>query len=207
MQLCQEPTLAFPRSDQEYLLITNSSTPTTELPGGLCATLAQRNNQNQIQVISHASRQSKENKKNYTSFLLETAAAVWGMDNFNEYLKGSQFTLYMDPTLAKDLGTAQMKTWNRLKTAMSERNFNTQNCQNADLPQHLKQRQRNQKDKQHITTCISTEQFLLTTSKDFLYTLSKPTGSINLDFLEQSFSNKERCKSASWSKRLTKWHR
>jgi hypothetical protein len=67
-QLCQEPTLALPRSDREYLLITNASTPTTELPGGLLATLAQRNNQNQIQVISHASRQLKENEKNYTPF-------------------------------------------------------------------------------------------------------------------------------------------
>jgi hypothetical protein len=101
--------LAFPRSDQEYLLITNAYTPTTELPGGLCATLAQRNNQNQIQVISNASRQLKENEKNYTPFLLETAAAVWGMDNFNKYLKGSPFTLYMDPTVAPDLGTTQMK--------------------------------------------------------------------------------------------------
>jgi hypothetical protein len=31
---------------------------------------------------------SKKTKKNYTSFLLEMAAAAWGMDNFNEYLKG-----------------------------------------------------------------------------------------------------------------------
>jgi len=36
---------------------------------------------------SHASRQLKENEKNYSPFLLETSAAVWGMDNFNEYLK------------------------------------------------------------------------------------------------------------------------
>jgi len=62
------------------------------------------------------------------------AATVWGMDNFNEYLKGSRFTLYTDHTLAPDLGTTQMKTWNRLKTAMSEQNFLTKNCQNADLP-------------------------------------------------------------------------
>jgi len=58
-----------------------------------------------IKIISHASRQLKENEKNYKPFLLETAAAVWGMDNFNEYLKGSWFTLYTDPTLAPDLGT------------------------------------------------------------------------------------------------------
>jgi hypothetical protein len=59
-QLCQEPTLAFPRSDQKYLLITNAFTPMTALPGGFCATLAQQDDKNQIKIISHASRQLKE---------------------------------------------------------------------------------------------------------------------------------------------------
>ncbi len=97
-QLAKQPTLAFPRPDQEYLLITNAYLPDPNSPGGLCANLAQRNNLGQIQIISHASRQLRENEKNYTKFLLETPAAAWGMDNFNEYLKGSQFTLYRDLT-------------------------------------------------------------------------------------------------------------
>jgi hypothetical protein len=80
--------LAFPRSDQSYLLITNAYTQDTDLPGGLCTTLAQKDDRNQIKIISHTSRQLKENETNYTSFLLEMAAAAWGMDNFNEYLKG-----------------------------------------------------------------------------------------------------------------------
>jgi hypothetical protein len=83
-QLSKQPALAFPRSDQNYLLITNAYTPDPDLPGGLCVTLAQKDKYNRIQIISHASRQLKENKKNYTKFLLETAAAAWGMDNFNE---------------------------------------------------------------------------------------------------------------------------
>ena len=41
-QLCQQPALAFPRSDQNCLLITNAYTPDTDLPGGLYATLAQK---------------------------------------------------------------------------------------------------------------------------------------------------------------------
>jgi len=32
---------------------------------------------------------------NYSPFLLEAAAAVWGMDFFNEYLKGKRFILYI----------------------------------------------------------------------------------------------------------------
>jgi hypothetical protein len=50
--------------------------------------LAQRDDQNRTKIISLTSRQLKENEKNYTLFLLEVAAAAWGMDNFNEYLKG-----------------------------------------------------------------------------------------------------------------------
>jgi hypothetical protein len=36
----------------------------------------------------HVSRQLKNHEINYSPFLLEAAAAVWGMDFFNKYLKG-----------------------------------------------------------------------------------------------------------------------
>jgi len=107
-KLSKQPALAFPRHDWDYLLITNAYLPNKDSPGGLCANLAQRNNLGKIQIISHTSRQLKENEKNYTRFLLETAAAAWGMDNFNEYLKGSKFTLYRDLTIETTLGTTQL---------------------------------------------------------------------------------------------------
>jgi hypothetical protein len=102
--LGQELTLAFPRADRKYLLITNAYTTTTDLP--------QKDVTGQTHIISLASRQLKENKKNYSPFLLETAAAVWSMDNFNKYLKWSQFTHCADVTPTPELGTTQMKTWN-----------------------------------------------------------------------------------------------
>jgi hypothetical protein len=37
------------------------------------------------------------------------------MDNFNEYLKGSQFTLYIDPTPAPELGTMQNESLESIK--------------------------------------------------------------------------------------------
>jgi RNase H-like domain found in reverse transcriptase len=119
-------------------LVTNAYSPTQNLPGGLCATLAQTVKSSQIHVTSHASRQLKENEKNYSPFLLETSAAVWGMDNFNEYLKGSKLTLYADPTLAPNMGTLQTKTLNQLWTAMMENNFVTRSRQISDLPADLK---------------------------------------------------------------------
>jgi hypothetical protein len=93
-QLSKQPALAFPRTDWDYLLITEAYLPDLNSPGGLCANLAQRNDKGKVQIISHASRQLKENEKNYTKFLLEMAAAAWEMENFNEYLNGSKFTLY-----------------------------------------------------------------------------------------------------------------
>jgi hypothetical protein len=140
-QLAKQPALAFPRHDWNYLLITNAYRPDQDSSGGLCATLAQRNHLGKIQIISHASRQLKENEKNYTRFLLETAAAAWGMDNFNEYLKGSKFTLYRDLTTETTLGTTQLKTLNRLRNTMIEHNFEIQDRQKADLPDFLKKRQ------------------------------------------------------------------
>ncbi len=140
-QLAKQPALAFPRHDWDYLLITNAYLPDKDSPRGLCANLAQRNHLGKIQIISHASRQLKENEKNYTRFLLETAAAAWGMDNFNEYLKGSRFTLYRDLTTETTLGTIQLKTLNRLRNTMIEHDFEIQDRQKADLPDFLKKKQ------------------------------------------------------------------
>jgi hypothetical protein len=40
-----------------------------------------------------ASRQLKNHEKNYLPFLLEAAATVWGMDHFDEYLKGKKISV------------------------------------------------------------------------------------------------------------------
>ena len=62
-QQAKQPALAFPRHDQEYLLITNAYLPDNDSPGGLCANLAQRNHLGKIQIISHASRQLREKRR------------------------------------------------------------------------------------------------------------------------------------------------
>jgi len=74
-------------------------------------------------------------------FLLETAAAAWGMDNFNECLKGSKFMLYKDLTTEATLGTTQLKMLNRLRTTMTEHDFEVQDRQKSDLPDFLKKKQ------------------------------------------------------------------
>jgi hypothetical protein len=58
-------------------------------------------------AISFASGQLKDHEMNYSPFLLEAAAAVWGMDFFNGYLKGKRFILYTDHKPLEKIG----KTW------------------------------------------------------------------------------------------------
>jgi hypothetical protein len=78
-QLISEPVMAFPRLDRQYALITDAATGTADTPGGLGAILTQVD---------------KDGK--FSPFLLEAAAAVWGMDHFNVYLKGKKFKLNTD---------------------------------------------------------------------------------------------------------------
>jgi hypothetical protein len=65
------------------------------------------------------------------------------MDNFNEYLNNSNFILYKDALTNTGLGTTQVKTLNRLKTTMSEHEFEIRDRQKSDLPDFLKKGQLN----------------------------------------------------------------
>jgi hypothetical protein len=82
---------AFPSLDCQNALITDAATDTADKPGGLGAILTQVDKDGKFNAISFASRQLKDHEKNYSPFLLDAAAAIWGMDHFNEYLKGKKF--------------------------------------------------------------------------------------------------------------------
>jgi hypothetical protein len=94
--LCSEPIMDYPRSNRPYALITNVSLGDDKKPGGLGAILTQINPNGQHCVIAYASRKLQKHKCNYTPFLLEMQAAIWGMDNFTTYLRGWKFTLVTD---------------------------------------------------------------------------------------------------------------
>ncbi len=122
-QLTSEPVMAFPKSDRQYALITDAATGTADTPGGLGAILTQVDKEGNFHAISFASRQLKDHEMNYTPFLLEAAAAVWGMDFFNEYLKGKRFIPYTDHKPLEKLGHLHSKMLNRLQTVLLEHDF------------------------------------------------------------------------------------
>jgi hypothetical protein len=84
--LVSEPVMAFP--NRQYALITDAATGTADTAGGLGTIITQKDKFDNFYAISYGSSQLKDHEKNYSPFLLESAAAMWGMDTFNEYLKG-----------------------------------------------------------------------------------------------------------------------
>ena len=114
--------------------VTNAATGTAETPGGLGAILTQKDQDGKFYAISFASRQLKDHEKNYSPFLLEAATAVWGMDHFNEYLKGKKFILYTDHKPLEKLGHLHSKTMNRFQTALLEHDFIIQYKKGSDMP-------------------------------------------------------------------------
>ena len=140
-QLTSQPTMAYPRSDRQYALITDASTGSATEAGGLGAILTQVDTKGCFHAIAYASRQLKTNEKNYSPFLLEAAAAVWGMEHFHEYLKGKRFILYTDHKPLEKLGHLHSKTMNRLQSAMLEYDFLIQYKKGSNMPADFLSRQ------------------------------------------------------------------
>jgi hypothetical protein len=115
--------MAFPRTDRQYALITDAATGSADFSGGLGAILTKMAKNGNHYAISFASQQLKDQEKYYSQFLLEATAAVWGMETFNEYLRGKQLILFTDHKPLEKLGHLHTKTLDRLQTALLEHNF------------------------------------------------------------------------------------
>jgi hypothetical protein len=117
--LCSQPVLAYPRADRQYALITDASFGDENTAGGLGAILTQIDGQGKFYVIAYASRKLQKHEKNYTPFLLEMQAAIFGMETFEVHLKGRQFKLFTDHKPLEKLGKVHTKTLNRLQQMMN----------------------------------------------------------------------------------------
>ena len=134
LALTSDPVVAYPRNDRNYALIVDASTGTATTEGGMGAILTQIDKNGSFHVISYGSRQLIKHEKNYSPFLLEMAAAVWGMDFYNEYLKGKQFTLYTDHRPLEKMSHLHTKTLNRLQLSMLEYDFVIQYKKGINMP-------------------------------------------------------------------------
>ena len=121
--LISAPILAYPQLNRPFILATDASTGDVNNPGGLGAVLSQIHDDGIERVVAYASRSLKTHEKNYSAFLLELAAASWGIDHFDVYLKGKPFTLITDHKPLVALNNTHKKTLNRLQEQMNEYSF------------------------------------------------------------------------------------
>jgi len=132
--LCSEPVMDYPRRNRPYCLITDASGGDEKHPGGLGAILTQLDENNQHKVIAYASRKLATHEKNYTPFLLEMQASIWGMEHFFTYLRGRHFTLFTDHKPLEKLGAVHTKTLNRLQEMMNSYDFTIQYKKGSEMP-------------------------------------------------------------------------
>ena len=131
--LCSEPVVDYPRKGRPYSLITDASLGDDKKPGGLGAILTQEERGEQV-VIAYASRKLQKHERNYTPYLLEMQAAIWGMEHFSTYLRGRHFTLYTDHKPLEKLGKVHTKTLNRLQEAMNTFDFKIVYKKGSEMP-------------------------------------------------------------------------
>ena len=114
--LSSSPCIHFPNPKFHYVLETDGSLE------GLGADLLQLTPEG-LAPIAFASRSLQPAEKNYSAFLLEHAAAVFGVETFRHYLTGIPFTLAMDHKPLEKLSKVHTRTLLRLKELMSEFSF------------------------------------------------------------------------------------
>ena len=132
--LCSEPIVDYPRKNRPYSLIVDASTGTPEIAGGLGAILTQTDEDGEEKVIAYASRQLLKHEKNYTPFLVEMQAMIWGMDHFDTYLRGRKFTVFTDHKPLENQTKRQDKTMNRLTEAFLKYNFEIKYKKGSEMP-------------------------------------------------------------------------
>lgn len=132
--LVSEPVVAYPKRNRPYALITDASLGDDLKPGGLGAILTQIDENQSHQVIAYASRKLQKFESNYTPFLLEMQAALWGMEHFSNYLRGRHFTLFSDHKPLEKLGKVHSKTLNRLQEAMNSYDFEIRYKKGEEMP-------------------------------------------------------------------------
>jgi hypothetical protein len=122
--LMSAPIVMNPNREGRFILQTDASTGTDTATGGMGAVLLQEQKDKTERVVAYASRGLKDHKVNYRAFLLEKAAACWGIDYFDTYLTPpKQFTLCTDHWPFETMLTVHKNTLNNLELLMLRFNF------------------------------------------------------------------------------------
>ena len=129
------PLLQYPDYLREFLLFTDAATGKADKSGeskvgGLGAFLAQQNNGGRIYPLGYAGRGLKPHEENYSAFLLELAAALYGLDEFHHIIDRFPTRLFTDhqPLVAfsNPLSSVHCRTLTRLQESLMSRPLTVQ---------------------------------------------------------------------------------
>ena len=118
--ICAAPILKYPSRVGKFHLFVDAALGDQSNEGGLGAVLMQEDEHAVKRPIAYASRRLLSHEANYPAFLLEMQAAVYGMEMFDNYLRGRAFCLYSDHKPISKLSTVHTKTLNRLQLKMQD---------------------------------------------------------------------------------------
>jgi hypothetical protein len=100
----------------------SEKTPKGVIPPSLCE--ISQNASRKKRVLAYTSRGLKDHEVNYPAFVLEKAAACWGINYFDTYLTPpKQFTLCTDHQPLETMLTVHKKMLNNLQLLMLKFNF------------------------------------------------------------------------------------
>ena len=103
--------------------MVDASTGSSDTVGGLGACLVQYDEADEPRPIAYASRSLLKHEQNYSAYLAELAACVFGITHFDVYLRGKHFFLCTDHKPLEKLSSVHTKTFNRLQQLMLDYNF------------------------------------------------------------------------------------
>ena len=135
--LVRRPLLSYPDYTKEFLLFTDAATGQAgpgkdgkRTVGGVGAFLAQVNDDGKLVALGYAGRGLKSHENNYSAYLLELAAAVYGLDKFHTIIDKFPTRLFTDhqplTAFSNPLSEVHTKTWRRLTDELVHRNVKLQ---------------------------------------------------------------------------------
>ena len=134
--LVRRPLLSYPDYTKEFLLFTDAATGQAgpgkdgkKTVGGMGAFLAQVQD-GKLVALGYAGRGLKSHEENYSAYLLELAAAVYGLDKFHTIIDKFPTRLFTDhqplTAFSNPLSEVHTKTWRRLTDELVHRNVELQ---------------------------------------------------------------------------------
>ena len=150
-RLATRPILAYPDMNLKMHLYVDASLGEVENEdsGGVAACLVQYEQndvRNKPKVLGYASRTLLKHERNYSAFLAENLAAVFGIEHFSKYLIAQRFVLHSDHQPMSKLNNNQKRTLERLKDMIAQYSFDIEYFPGRLMPADYLSRYANRSD-------------------------------------------------------------